>query len=142
VAKVLGAAVDRAKRKCWVLPDGMTVRVNEHTAYEPDALIYGGDKLPPHAVEVPNPVVLVEVLSPSTRHIDASAKFAGYFKLPSVQHFLIVDPDQYTVIHHARSAREVIQTRVVGRAPITLDPPGIKVATAKFFPAGGSRRRG
>ena len=37
-------------------------------------------------------MIVVEVLSPSTRHIDASKKLAGYFRLPSVAHYLIVDP--------------------------------------------------
>ena len=54
------------------------------------------------AIEVPNPLILVQVLSPSTPHIDASAKLAGYFSLPSVAHYLIVDPDKPLVIHHAR----------------------------------------
>ena len=39
VAKALGAAVVRAGLNCWVLPDGMTVRVDDDTAYEPDALV-------------------------------------------------------------------------------------------------------
>jgi hypothetical protein len=45
---------------------------------------------------------VVEVLSPSTRRIDASAKLAGYFRIRDVQHYLIVDPDKRPVIHHAR----------------------------------------
>ena len=69
---------------CYALPDGMTVRIDESTAYEPDALVYCGTKLPPSAIEVANPVIVVEVLSPSTRHIDLSAKLADYF--PLAQH--------------------------------------------------------
>src|SRR5687768_12692333 len=61
---------------CYPLPDGMTVRINDVTAYEPDALVYCGEKLPLTAVEVRNPVIVVEVLSPSTRHVDLSAKLA------------------------------------------------------------------
>jgi hypothetical protein len=32
--------------------------------------------------KIPNPVIVVEVFSPSTRRIDATAKLAGYFRLP------------------------------------------------------------
>src|SRR5712691_1949371 len=59
---------------CHMLPDGMTVRVDAATAYEPDALIYCGEDVAPPALEIPNPVIVVEMLSPSTRRIDASKK--------------------------------------------------------------------
>ncbi len=110
---------------CHALPDGMTVRIDDTTAYEPDALVYCGPKLAPSALEVPNPLIVVEVLSPSTRHIDLSAKLADYFRLPSVAHYLIVDPEKPRIVHHARSAGDAILTRIVTAGGITLDPPGI-----------------
>jgi Uma2 family endonuclease len=60
------------------------VRIDETTAHEPDAVVYCGPRLPASAIEVPNPVIVVEVLSSSSRHIDAQIKLAGYFRLPSV----------------------------------------------------------
>ena len=36
-------------------------------AHGPDALVYSGPELPDDANEVPNPVIVVEVASPSTR---------------------------------------------------------------------------
>lgn len=51
---------------CHMLPDGMTVRVDEMTAYEPDALVYCGTKLSASDIEVPAPIIVVEVLSPLT----------------------------------------------------------------------------
>src|SRR5712692_1318183 len=110
---------------CHPLPDGMTVRIDDTTAYEPDALVYCGPKLAPSALEVPNPLIVVEVLSPSTRHIDLSAKLADYFRLPSIAHYLIVDPEKPRIVHHARSAGDAILTRIVTAGGITLDPPGI-----------------
>jgi Uma2 family endonuclease len=118
---------------CCALPDGMIVRIDDVTAYEPDALVYCGTKLPPSAVEVPNPVIVVEVLSPSTRHIDLSAKLADYFRVPSIAHYLIVDPDRPRIIHHARAAGGVILTRIVTDGSIKLDPPGLEFATADIY---------
>jgi Uma2 family endonuclease len=111
----------------------MTVRVDENTAHEPDALVYCGPKLPSSTIEVPSPVIVVEVLSPSTRHIDASAKLAGYFRLPSTRHYLIVDADKRLVIHHARGDGDAILTRIVKSGSLDLSPPGLKVPVAKFF---------
>lgn len=133
VANALSAAIAKAKLDCWMLPDGMTVRVDKNTAHEPDALVYCGPKLASNAIEVPNPVIVVEVLSPSTRHIDASAKLAGYFRLPSVHHYLIIDTEKRVAIHHARGDRDLISTRLAHKGGLELDPPGLKVAVAKLF---------
>ena len=100
-------AISAAKVPCEVLTDGMVVRVDDHTAYEPDALVYCGEKLPSGSMIVPNPVIVVEVLSPTTAHTDTSAKLIGYFKLASVHHYLIVDPDARTITHHDTRTRRV-----------------------------------
>lgn len=39
---------------CYALPDGMTVRIDKTTAYEPDALVYCGTKLTPSATFPPS----------------------------------------------------------------------------------------
>jgi Uma2 family endonuclease len=52
---------------CQALPDGVSVRVNDRTVYEPDALVRCGPPPPGEAVEVSDPVVVVEVVSPSSR---------------------------------------------------------------------------
>lgn len=120
---------------CYALPDGMTVRINDVTAYEPDALVYCGAKLLPTAVEVPNPVIVVEVLSPSMRHIDLAAKLADYFRVPSIVHYLIVDPEKPRIVHHARAAGDTILTRIVNEGGIKLDPPGFEFAMADIYSA-------
>jgi Uma2 family endonuclease len=109
------------------------VRIDETTAYEPDALVYCGTKLSASDIEVPAPIIVVEVLSPSTRRIDASAKLAGYFRLPSVVHYLIVDPDKPLVVHHVRGDGDTILTHVMTQGTIELDPPGLTVALADIY---------
>jgi Uma2 family endonuclease len=118
-----------------MLPDGMMVRIDETTAYEPDALVYCGAKLSASDVEVPAPIIVVEVLSPSTRRIDASAKLAGYFRVPSVAHYLIVDPNKPLVLHHARREGDMILTHIVTQGTTELDPPGLAVALADIYAA-------
>jgi len=135
VQTALLAGIRQAGLPCHMLPDGMTVRVDRHTAHEPDALVYCGQKLPNSAIEVPNPVVVVEVLSPSTRHIDASAKLAGYFRISSVQHYLIFDLDNRLVVHHARGEGDAIATRIIKAGALRLDPPGIEVMVEEVFQA-------
>ncbi|MFL4968175.1 MAG: Uma2 family endonuclease [Xanthobacteraceae bacterium] len=135
VQAALAAGIRARGLPCHMLPDGMTVRIDDMTAYEPDALVYCGPELPPRAVEVPNPVILVEVLSPSTRNIDATAKLVGYFRLTSLAHYLIVDPDERLIVHHAHGEGDTILTHIVRDGRLTLDPPGLEVALEDIYGA-------
>jgi Uma2 family endonuclease len=78
-------------------------------------------------------VIVVEVLSPSTRHVDATRKLAGYFRLPSVAHHLIIEPNKQMVVHHSRGSDDTILTRIVTEGTIALDPPGIEIALADIY---------
>jgi Uma2 family endonuclease len=133
VQTALVQGIRKAELPCHMLPDGATVRVSQHSAHEPDALVNCGAELPDDAIEVPNPMIVVEVASPSTRKIDASLKLTGYFSLPSVQHYLIVDPDGPPVIHHRRQPDGTILTSIVHDGTLTLAPPGIELAVAEIF---------
>ena len=133
VAMALKAAVVRSGLPCHVLADGPTVRIDDHTAYEPDALVYCGQELPGEALIVPNPMIVVEVLSPTTMHTDTSAKLIGYFKLPSVHHYLIIDPDTYAITHHSRRADGTVSGHTVTSGTIQLDPPGLSIDVAEIF---------
>ncbi len=129
----LMVAIRRHGIGCHALPDGMTIRIDETTAFEPDAVVYCGEELDAAAVEVPNPVIVAEVLSPSTRHIDLSAKLAGYLRVPSIVHYLIVDPAQPLIIHHVRQPGDAFLTRVVRDGTIVLDPPGMEIAIVDIY---------
>lgn len=120
----LDRAIEAAGLPCEALPEGPTVRIDRHTAYEPDALVYCGDSVGPASLVVPNPVIIVEVLSPTTAHSDTSAKLIGYFKLPSVAHYLIIDPDARTVTHYSRNSPPTL----LSGGPLRLDPPGLDLA--------------
>ena len=95
--------------------------------------MYCGTKLSASDIEVPAPIIVIEVLSPSTRRIDASAKLAGYFRVPSAAHYLIVDPNKPLVIHHARGGEDTILTHIVTQGTIELNPPGLAVALANIY---------
>ncbi len=130
------AAIKARALPCHVVPDGATVRIDEATAYEPDAMVYCGPKPPHSAMLVENPVIIVEILSPSTGQSDQGRKLADYFRLPSVAHYLIIDPDEVLIIHHQRRADDDILTRILRDGVIALDPPGIEVKVAAIYGAG------
>ena len=59
----LRRAILAAGLPCHAYPDGATVEVDD-SDFEPDAILHCGPKLPGDAIAVPDPLVVVEVLSP------------------------------------------------------------------------------
>jgi len=125
----LQRAIESAGLPCHALPEGPGVRIDEHTVYEPDALVFCGGAPPSNSMLIPNPVILVEVLSPTTRHHDTSAKLIGYFKVPSVAHYLVIDPDDRTVTHYTRNETP----HLLNGGELRLDPPGIDLSVDALF---------
>lgn len=130
----LSTSLKKKAPACRALVDGMSVRVGETTVFEPDALVYRGPKLPPDALTVENPVIVVEIISPTTGRNDHTRKLAGYFNLPSVRHYLIVDPDDRLVVHHERQENGVVVSHILTEGTLSLDPPGIEIALAELYP--------
>lgn len=48
------------------------------------------------------PVVIFEVLSPSTEAWDRGGKFSRYRAAPSIRHVVFIDPDRRTIEHYER----------------------------------------
>jgi Uma2 family endonuclease len=133
--RAFGDAIAKAGLGCEAFPDGATVRIDDLTVYEPDALVRCGTPVPDDAIEVPDPLIVVEVVSPSSRGIDTGVKLAAYFRLASVMHYLVVDTETRVVVHHRREAEDAIATRIVHAGRLELDPPGLAVEIEAIFPA-------
>jgi Uma2 family endonuclease len=131
--RALSAAADARGGGCVVYPDGMAVRIDDMTQYEPDAAVRCGGPLDADAVVYDDPVIVVEVTSPSTRAVDTGAKLVGYFRLPSLRHYLVVDVERRAVVHHRRGEDGAISTRILAGGTLSLDPPGFEVDLAHLF---------
>jgi len=120
--------VEAARVPCQVFVDGIAVRIDDNTIFAPDVTLRCGGRVARDALSISDPLLVVEVLSPSSRSRDVNEKLAGYFRLPSLRHTLVIDPDRDTVIHHERRDDGLIITHILGDQPIRLDPPGIEIA--------------
>jgi Uma2 family endonuclease len=129
----LRAAIAAQGLACEALPDGVSVRIDEATVYEPDVLVRCGPRAPRDATEANDPVVVVEIVSPSSRGVDTGVKLAGYFELPSLRHYLVVDTDNRVVVHHRRDEDGAIGVRIHHGGRLALDPPGIEIEIADIF---------
>jgi Uma2 family endonuclease len=131
---LLTAAITQAGVPYYSAPMGMTVRITEKRAFEPDVLVAPLPEPRQTDLEIPNPVIVVEVLSPSTASRDQSEKVAGYAQVPCIQHYLIVDLEKHQVAWHRRAAGGAFAPPIsVHEGALELDPPGITLAIAEIF---------
>ena len=127
----LTEALQRRGLPCQALPDGMAMRIDKGTVFEPDAHVCCGPELPGDALLSEAPSIVVEVLSSSTGR--ELRKLEGYFRLPSARHYLILSPDEPLAIYHARGEGETIATRIFRSGVIALDPPGLRVDLTEIY---------
>jgi Uma2 family endonuclease len=133
VLVALSRAVSRAELGCEVFNEGLTIPVNDRNGYKPDVHVTC-ERIDGDNCLSEQPVIIVEVLSPSTAGFDRGAKLIGYFSLESVAHYLLVDPAGRTVEHHQRKDGEITR-RVLASGALALDPPGLEVGIADLFEA-------
>jgi Uma2 family endonuclease len=111
----------------------MTIEVDD-SDFEPDAMVHCGGRLSADAIALPEPLIVVEVLSPGTRSVDLSQKLVAYFRIPSVQHYLVFWADRSQVLLHRRQDDDQgIGTRVTTSGHIDLDPPGFTISLADIY---------
>ncbi|ETX08524.1 Uma2 family endonuclease [Candidatus Entotheonella palauensis] len=93
------------QRPCEVYSSDMRVKISRTGLYTyPDVVVVCDEPLFEDA-EVDtllNPIVLVEVLSPSTADYDRGGKFEHYRTLPSLQGYLLVAQERCHVVHYTR----------------------------------------
>ncbi len=98
------------------------VALAEDTVVEPDLLVAPRDQFTEKDLPVP-PLLAVEVLSPSTRHLDLGFKRARY-EAAGVRSYWVVDPREPSIIVLTlRDGGYVEAGRAVGGESITVDQP-------------------
>lgn len=95
-----------AAQSCKVLGSDMRVSPYADSYFYPDVSIACGQTkfLDDKKDTLLNPIVIVEVLSPSTATFDRGSKFFAYRQMPSLQDYILVSQDRVLVEHHARQA--------------------------------------
>jgi Uma2 family endonuclease len=131
--RALAESIERTGTPCEAFVDSLGVATGADTVYLPDALVNCGERIAPDAQFAPAPVIIVEVASPSTRHIDSSVKLADYFKLPSLSHYLIIDAERRRLVHFRRDAAGAISVAILAEGALTLDPPGLSLELGAIF---------
>jgi Uma2 family endonuclease len=111
----------RLKPPCRVISEaGITVPERSDTYYVADLAVTCAPREAGRRI-LAEPVLIVEVLSPSTSHIDRLRKLADYRTLPSVREILIAFPDERRVEVQRRAADGWRVEDLIGQASIRLE---------------------
>ena len=109
--------------KCDLYASDVKVRVSDTVFYYPDVMMVCGDSPDPYYHDAP--ILIIEVLSPSTETTDRREKLLAYQKLPTLQSYLLVSSEARRVESYDRQAegwqyRLVEETGEVAFAPLAL----------------------
>jgi Uma2 family endonuclease len=121
-------AVRAAGLPCWVFIDGVGVAIGDRTLRIPDVVVQCGSNPDPDAMIVDAPVVVLEVVSPSSERDDVGVKLLDYFSVASIRHYLVVFSKKRIVMHHRRNDQGTIDTRFLNDGDVALDPPGLTIS--------------
>ena len=135
----LGDGLKAAGLPCEAFIDGPMVKTGTASARQPDAIVQCSE-WDDDSIYLDEPIVMVEIISPSGRLRDTSQKLGEYFELPSVLHYLIVDPNAERLIWHRRADDGAIATRIATNGTITLDVPGFTVDVDAMLSPRDSKR--
>jgi Uma2 family endonuclease len=130
----LGNALDGCG--CYAYGSDMKVHVHEGAEFYPDALVVCRPVAFPEGDDqaVTNPVVVVEVLSPSTAVWDLTGKRERYATLASLQHYLVAHADAWQVHHYRRLTDGSWRVTMHGAGDtIDLDAVGVKLSVDAVY---------
>jgi Uma2 family endonuclease len=111
--------------------DGIEIRVAEMSAI-PDVVV----SCHPPDLSTPvetAPVVIVEIVSPTTSLRDRVQKWEAYRRIPSLRHYLLVEQDRRLVELHTRKSDLVFEERFIEAGPVPLDAIGVTLDVAAMY---------
>jgi len=84
-------------RKCRINSESVKVEIKKNSHYTyPDVVVSCND-LENDPLSIKFPILIVEVLSDSTRKYDMNEKFAYYKQINSLKHYVLIEQDEYFV---------------------------------------------
>ena len=126
-------------KPCEVYTSDMRLLVEANGLYTyPDVMVVCGK---PQLVKgrndtVTNPLLIVEVLSPSTREYDRVRKFGLYREIESLRAYMLVDSEQVHVTYLERAARRsrwTIEMLDILEAMVRLGPLSCEIALQRMY---------
>lgn len=98
----------------------------------PDAFVFCS-QLPRGTLLVTDPVVVFEILSPSTAGVDQGVKNEEYRDTPSIQRYVMLEQDRQAATVFARTGGDWVGHIVSGDAILAMPEIGIEIPLAELY---------
>jgi Uma2 family endonuclease len=137
VVNLSHALKSKLKSPCYAGSEAGVERPGRNdTFYEADVVV-SCTPVAPGIAAIPDPVVVIEVLSPSTIEHDRGRKAYDYRRIPSVREIVLVASDQRHVeIWRRRGAKWEVED-VIGDAALELEAVGVAIPFAAIYADSG-----
>lgn len=121
---------------CRPYTSDFATRTAERTIRFPDVSVHSGNPTAPENDRkrlLGDPVLIVEILSPSTESYDQKVKLAEYRELPGTSDILLIDPEGERVRHVRRTATGWVDEWLPVGADVALPALAITLPHAEIF---------
>jgi Uma2 family endonuclease len=136
-ANVTHELKSRLQRPCYVGSEaGVEHPDRDDTFYEAD-IVVSCTPVAPDLPAIPDPVVVIEVLSPSTIEHDRGRKAYDYRRIPSVQEIVLVASEQRHVEIWCRRGAKWEVEDLIGEAALELEAVGVQIPFAAIYADSG-----
>ncbi len=124
-------------QKCRAYTADMKLRIgllNGTLFYYPDVMVACDDP-PADKRYREKPVIILEVLSPSTERADTHEKLMAYRLIPSLRHYLMVRQDRWQIEHVRRLSGDDWQSSLICEADgaVALPEIGLTLTLAEIY---------
>ena len=121
-----------SEAKCQPFIADLKVQASESSFYYPDVIVACDDTDPYYSNE---PLLIVEVSSPSTERIDRNEKLPAYKRIPSVQEIVFVAQDRVRIEIFRRQGEAFWQTEVLTEMDdtLSLQSVGLTLTVAQVY---------
>jgi Uma2 family endonuclease len=121
-----------APRGCETLVDGPQILTDEISAIP--GVVVTCAPLDLRTPVIAEPVIIVEVISPSSEHNDTGLRWLAYRNIPSLRHYLVLSQNRRLVQVHSR-AGDVWQERFLSAGTPELDEPHVRLDIDALYAA-------
>jgi Uma2 family endonuclease len=138
IASKIGGALEAGlKRPCYVGMNAGVIRPDrDDTFYEAD-LVVSCTPLQADTLTIPQPTVVIEVLSPTTAEHDRGGKLYDHRRIETVQEIALVASEQRHVEVWRRRGAKWEAEDLIGDAALELEAVGVTIPFATIYADSG-----
>ena len=119
-------------KPCQFLGSDLKIQTEEDHARYPDGIVICSPLTGSETI-VDAPVVIFEVLSPSTTHTDRFVKAREYQRMPSVQRYVMLEQDSVNAVVYARSGETWTHEILIADSVLALREIGVELPLAELY---------